>query len=141
MKMVLFEPRLSSSNVAPNGGPRGAQLHLQISQLNGLRSPVQERSQGPQLAVGRIEDLWPGGWIKGGQDRPSLFLLAGDPDPQPAAPDDLEAGRAEIRFDERQVVADDPRSQLELGGDRLGARRPVAREEEASDAGLSTIEG
>ena len=57
MEVVLLEPVLRGPDVAPDRGPRRAQGDLEISQVERLRRPVEQRRERLELPVGAAQDL------------------------------------------------------------------------------------
>src|SRR5437870_1128188 len=140
MKVVAFEPCLGSSNVPADGRSRGAELYLEVADVDRARRRVQKGGERMELAVLPVEDPWASRGAETQEDRLPPIVVTGHPDTYTAASHHAETFGAEEGLDRRKVVADDATGQLELARDRLDGRRSGLGQQHACDARLPAIE-
>src|SRR5438445_2768890 len=122
MKVVAFEPRLGSSNVAADGRSRGAELYLEIANVDRARRRVQKGGERMELAVLPVEDPWASRGAETQEDRLPPIVVTGHPHTHAAASHHVETLGAEEGAARRVVDGDGARGQLQVSTDPLVAR-------------------
>jgi len=129
MKVVVFQPGLVRPHITADRRTRRANIDLEITQLHGPGSGIEQRDEHAELAVLRREDARRGGGVESRERLPTLVLIARDPDADAAPSHDFQPGRAQVALDRGEVVPNDPGRQLELSRDRVERRGLLVHEE------------
>src|SRR5207237_3242480 len=116
---------------------RRAQLELQVTKLDRRGWAIEEGDERAKLALLRCEHARGRARVETGQHLPALIVIPGHPDADATPANDFQPGRAQIAFDRREVVANDPRRELQLRRDRVECGGVAVREQQPSGARLA----